>query len=156
MRVGDLDQRLHAGNEFSYPRAIGEVDIDSDGRPEWLVKTYDLAGHGTNWQQLGLFVLVHGRLSQVTFENEPLAVRVGGISRMGEGASCTKDRLILLRTVAENRRNTRWSYSKTRYRLDGTEVHREGRRRGLLELRGYNDPKLDPFYAIDCDGLKYP
>ena len=155
-RVGDSDRLLDAGNRFSYPRALADLDVDDDGNPEWLIKTYDLAGHGTNWQQLGLYVLGTGGIEAVRLEGEPLAVRVGGTSRMGEGATCEDGRLILLRTVAENRQNTRWSYSRTSYRIDGTRARRGVTSRGALRLGGYNDPKLNPYYAIDCDGFSYP
>lgn len=155
-RVGDTDQLLDAGNDFSYPRALAELDVDDDGRYEWLIKTYDLAGHGTNWQQLGLYVLASGGIKVVMLEGEPLAVRVGGTSRMGEGATCKGGTLTLLRSVAENRKNKRWSYSRTSYRIDEARAQRGVTTRGVLLLRGYNDPKLDPYYAIDCDGFSYP
>lgn len=151
-----IDQRLEAGNAFSYPRAIAELDVVGTGEPEWLIKTYDLASHGTNWQQLGLFVLSGEGLEQVTYEGDPFPIRVGGISRMGEGARCVQDGLVILRTEAENRRNTRWSTSSTRYRIEGTRASKGRRLGGMLRLRGYNDPKLDPFYRFECGDFIYP
>ena len=156
IQLGDIDQRLDAGNAFSYPRAIGQVQVNRSGGSGWLVKVFDLAGHGTNWQQLRLFVLDGERLKPVTLDGDPLAIRVGGISRMGEGATCRAGHLVLLRTVAENIKNTRWSYSMTPYRIDGSTAHRGRRRHGRLDLRGYNDPKLDPFYEVNCNGFSYP
>lgn len=155
-RLNGRVQPLAAGNAFSYPRAIAEVDVDDDGTDEWLVKTFDLASHGTNWQQLGLFVLPGERLVQVTYEGEPLAIRVGGTSRMGEGARCEAGRLILLRTVSEERQNTRWSFSETAYRIRGSVAKKGSLARGFLRLRDYNDPKLDPYYEIRCGGYTYP
>lgn len=155
-RLRGADQRLRAGNAFSYPRAIAELDLIGDDDPEWLIKTFDLASHGTNWQQLGLFVLDDRRLAQVTYEGEAFPIRVGGISRMGEGARCVDGGLMILRTEAENRVNTRWSTSETYYRIEGTRAFRGEREGGMLRLRGYNDPKLDPFYRIGCGEFTYP
>jgi hypothetical protein len=155
-RVGEYDDRLRAGNDFSYPRAIAEVDIDEDGSPEWFIKTFDLASHGTNWQQLGLFVLNDRRLRQVTLDDELFAIRVGGISRMGEGARCEKGHLVLLRTEAEDRQNVHWSYSERAFQIVGTQARSVGVHRGRLRLTDYNDPKLDPYYALECHGVVYP
>jgi hypothetical protein len=156
VRVGSVDQVLHAGNAFTYPRALAELDVDGDGLSEWLIKTFDLAGHGTNWQQLGLFVLRGGRLRQVRSEGEPFAVRVGGISRMGEGAACRDGAFVLMRAVARDRQNVRWEYSERTFRLAGSMVEETGRTDGILHLTDYNDPKLDPYYAIHCHGFSYP
>ena len=155
-RLGGIDRPLEAGNPFSYPRAIAELDVIGGARPEWLIKTFDLASHGTNWQQLGLFVLRGERLLQVTYDGEPFPIRVGGISRMGEGARCEMDALVILRTEASNRKNTRWSTSETRYRIEGSRAFKGSRKGGILRLRGYNDPKLDPFYRFGCEGFMYP
>lgn len=154
--LGGVVQPLEAGNAFSYPRAVAELDVVGTNEPEWLIKTFDLASHGTNWQQLGLFVLSAESLEQVTYEGEPFPIRVGGISRMGEGARCVDDGLVILRTEAENRRNTRWSTSETRYRIEGARAFRGRRVGGMLRLRGYNDPKLDPFYRFGCGDYMYP
>jgi hypothetical protein len=159
IRLRNADQRLHAGNAFSYPRVVAQIDIDQDGNHEWLVKTYDLAGHGTNWQQLGLFVLNRWKrkLLQVTIPGgEPLAVRVGGISRMGEGARCDGDHLVILRTEAEDRQNVHWSFSERTYEITKGVAREVGLERGRLSLSDYNDPKLDPYYAVDCHGVAYP
>jgi hypothetical protein len=155
-RQGTEVEVLHAGNAFYYPRVIGAADVDLDGRDELFVKAFDLAGHGTNWQQLELFVVRDGRLLVVTYEGEPFPLRVGGISRMGEGIRCTKGRVELLRTEAQNVHNTRWDYSVRTYEIEGTTVRPIDRRTGKLELSDYNDPALDPYYRLECGELRYP
>jgi hypothetical protein len=151
-----VDQILHAGNAFSYPRAIGEIDVQGDGEVEWLVKTFDLTGHGAAWQQLGLFVARKDRLRPVRFEGEILAIRVGGISRMGEGADCEGGRVTLFHVEAEDRQNTHWSYSARRFDIDGARARFTGRTTGKVKLKGYNDPKLDPFYEVRSHDFSYP
>ena len=151
-----FEDRLDAGNRFSYPRAIAAIDVNGDGIHEWLIKNVDLAGHGTNWQRLELLVEQGDRLVPVTLDGEFLYVNVGGISRMGEGVRCERKRFVLLRTEAENRQNTRWSYSERVYKIVGSEARFIERREGALHLKDYNDPKLDPYYRLECDGFVYP
>jgi hypothetical protein len=153
--TGVVSQRLDAGNPFSYPRAVGAADVDGDGSDEWFVKTLDLAGHGAPWQQLSLFVFGGGSLEEVTFEGRPLAVRVGGISRLGEGAECRDSGLVLLRAEAQNVRNTRWRTSARFLRLEGSSTKQLGRREGRLTISDYNDPDLNRFYDVNCSGLHY-
>ncbi len=140
----------------TFPRAAAAADVDDDGRSEWFVKTLDLAGHGTAWQQLSIFQLVRGDLRIVSLDDEPFRVRVGGVSRMGEGIACRNGRLQVLRTEARNVRNTRWRTSIRTYRLRRSEVRLTRTRRGVLELSDYNDADLDPYYRLECDGVVYP
>lgn len=85
--------------------------MNGDGRAEWFVETLDLSGHGTAWKQLNVFVLRGSELEIVTHEGAPLAMRIGGISRFGEGIACPDGKLALLRAEARNVRNTRWDSS---------------------------------------------
>jgi hypothetical protein len=147
------DQELDAGTKFSYPRAIGSADVNGDGRSEWFVKTLDLAGHGTAWKQLNLFVFQGSKLAIVTSEGDPLALRIGGITRMGEGVACPERRLALLRAEAQNIRNTRWDTSARIFMLRGTKARFVERTTGALTLTDYNDPALDRYYQVNCDSL---
>ena len=147
------DKALDAGTKFSYPRAIGSADVNDDGRSEFFVKTLDLAGHGTAWKQLNIFVLQGSKLAIVTSESEPLALRIGGITRMGEGIACPGPRLALLRAEARNIRNTRWDTSARIFALRGTEARFVERTPGALNLTDYNDPALDRYYQLNCDSL---
>ena len=83
----EIDQPLRAGNEFSYPRAVGASDVDLDGRQEWWIKVLDLAGHGAPWARLNLFFVGDDALIPLSSGGEPLAINYGGISRFGEGAA---------------------------------------------------------------------
>ena len=147
------DQELDAGTKFSYPRAVGSADVNGDGRWEWFVKTLDLAGHGTAWKQLNLFVYQGSKLAIVTSEGDPLALRIGGITRMGEGVACPNHRLALLRAEARNIRNTRWDTSARIFTLRGTKARFVERIPGALTLADYNDPALDRYYQVRCDSL---
>lgn len=151
-----IDQPLKAGNPFSYPRAIGPIDVEGDGSREWLIKTVDLASHGTNWQRLQLFIIDGNRLSPLRYESEPLSINVGGTSRMGEGGRCDDGRFVLLRTEAEDRQNTIWWYSERVLQIDGFEATLITRREGELRLSDYNDPDLDPYYSVECGDFVYP
>jgi len=147
------DQELDAGTKFSYPRAIGSADVNDDGRFEFFVKTLDLSGHGTPWKQLNLFVFQGSKLAIVTNEGDPLALRIGGITRMGEGVACPEHRLALLRAEARNVRNTRWDTSARIFTLRGTKARFVERTPGALTLTDYNDPALDRYYQLNCDSL---
>jgi hypothetical protein len=148
------DQELDAGTKFSYPRAIGSADVNDDGRSEFFVKTLDLSGHGTPWKQLNLFAFQGSKLAIVTSEGDPLALRIGGITRMGEGVACPEHRLALLRAEARNIRNTRWDTSARIFTLRGTKARFVKRTPGTLTLTDYNDPALDRFYKLNCDSLR--
>ena len=152
----EIDRPLDAGNPFSYPRAIAPIDVDGDGTDEWLIKAVDLAGHGTNWQRLQVFEVTDDDLVPLSFEGQPLFVNVAGISRMGEGARCEDRNFVLLRTEAENRQNTIWSYSERILRVTGATAELVDRREGRLRLSDYNDPDLDPYYRLECGDLVYP
>jgi hypothetical protein len=147
------DQELDAGTNFSYPRAIGSADVNDDGRSEFFVKTLDLSGHGTAWKQLNLFVFQSSKLAIVTNEGDPLALRIGGITRMGEGVACPEHRLALLRAEAQNIRNTRWDTSARIFVLRGTKARFVERTTEALTLSDYNDPALDRYYQLNCDSL---
>lgn len=151
-----FEDRLDAGNPFSYPRALAAIDVNGDGEDEWLIKNVDLAGHGTNWQRLELLVLEGDRLVPVTVDGELLYVNVAGISRMGEGARCEGGHFFLLRTWALDRQNTTWAYSEREYEIEGSEARLLDRHEGRLHLSDYNDPKLDPYYRLECEGYVYP
>ena len=152
----EIDEPLEAGNPFSYPRAIAAIDVNADGIEEWVIKNTDLASHGTNWQRLELFTLLGDELVPVVLDGEPLWVNVGGPSRLGEGARCDDGRFVLLRVWAVNRQNTEWNYSERLYEIEGSKARFIRRREGELTLTDYNDPKLDPYYRLECDGYVYP
>lgn len=155
LRFGDIDQRLRAGNVASYPRAVGVTDVDNDGQSEWWVKVADYASHGAPWAGLGVFVLVDGELERITYEDEPLTVNFGGISRLGEGAVCRDGRLVVLRAWALDRQNTRWRVSERTLELDGTAAHLVERRRHTLHVDSYTDPDLVRNYRVECDGSTF-
>jgi hypothetical protein len=152
----EIDQSLRAGNEFSYPRAVGASDVDGDGRNEWWVKVLDLAGHGAPWARLNLFFTGDDALIPLNSGDEPFPINYGGISRFGEGATCRDDALVLLRAEAQNPRNTRWTVSERSFDLDDTTATLTGRREASLSIQGYNDPDLNPYYRVDCNGFTYP
>ena len=154
--ASEIDQPLDAGNPFSYPRALAAIDVNDDSTDEWLIKSVDLAGHGTNCQRLQIFIPDDEGLNPVIYEGEPLFANVGGTSRLGEGARCEDGHLVLLRTEAENRINTIWSYSERVLDITGARAEFITRREGRLRLKDYNDPDLDPYYRLECGGFLYP
>jgi len=100
-------------------------------------------------------VLVETDLEIVTHEGEPLAMRVGGISRLGEGIACPGGHLALLRAEARNVRNTRWVSSARIFTLEGTETTFVERTSQTLHLDDYNDPALNRFYQLHCRQLSH-
>ncbi|HWL65995.1 MAG TPA: hypothetical protein VNP73_08475, partial [Actinomycetota bacterium] len=158
LESGDLviDRPLHAGNAYSYPRALGASDLDGDGRFEWWIKVVDYTSHGAPWSGANVFFVQDEALVPLKVDGKPLDINFGGIARLGEGAACRDNRLVLLRAEAQNRRNTRWSVSERSFELDGDEARLVERDEDLLRIGGYNDPDLDPYYEIDCNGFGYP
>ncbi len=150
----DIEQRFKAG--LDYPQAVGASDVDLDGRSEWWVRVMDYASHGAPWARLNLFFVDDGALVPLTFEGEPLGINYGGISRLGEGASCSEGKLVLMRTEAQDVRNTRWKVSERAFEIEGTTARFQGRKEGRLVIEDYNDPDLDPYYVVDCNGFAYP
>jgi hypothetical protein len=152
----ETDRRLRAGNVTSYPRAIGATDLDSNGEPEWWVKVRDYASHGAAWA--GLHLLVgdgDGGLAPVAYERQPLTVNFGGISRLGEGATCRDGDLVTLRVWARDRQNTRWWVSERRYAIDGGRATLVEKRRRSLVIESYADPDLARNYRVECDGQTF-
>ncbi len=149
----EIDQRLQAGNAYSYPRAVGATDIDEDGAPEWWVKVMDFTSHGAPWSRLNLFVGSGDSLVPISYEKEPLSVNFGGIARLGEGAACRDGRLVLLRAEAQNVRNTRWRVIERSFEIAGGTARFLGRTEDTLMIEDYNDPDLDPYYLVTCEGL---
>ncbi|MDQ5815795.1 MAG: hypothetical protein M3516_05830, partial [Actinomycetota bacterium] len=141
---------------FSYPRAVGASDVDGDGDQEWWVKVMDLAGHGAPWARLNLFFVTDDALTPLASGGKPLAINYGGISRFGEGAECNEGRLVLLRAEAQSPRNTRWTVSKRPFELRATTALPLERNEDSLTIEDYNDPDLDPYYRVACDGFIYP
>jgi hypothetical protein len=121
---------------------------------KWFIKTLDLGGHGTSWQQLNVYVLNGERLEVVTFEGEPLALRVGGITRMGEGIGCHDGRLELLRTEARNIRNTRWDTSLRSFELHGTKASFVSRTEGRPEPQRLQRPRSEPLLPAELRGAE--
>ncbi|MFN2388092.1 MAG: hypothetical protein ABR575_00590 [Actinomycetota bacterium] len=154
--AGEIDRRLDAGNEYSYPRAVGSSDVDGDGRQEWWIKVADFTSHGAPWSSLNVFFARRDRLVPLTWDGQPLGVNFGGIARLGEGAECRGARLVLLRAEARDRRNTRWRTSERTFSIHGTRARLEYRRQGLLVIEDYNDPDLDPYYRVDCAAFVHP
>lgn len=148
----EIDQRLRAGNVTSYPRALGATDVNGDGTTEWWVKVRDYASHGAAWAGLELFVLDGDALVPIEHEGEPLTINFGGISRLGEGATCRNDRLVALRVWARDRQNTRWWISERTFSLEGLEATLVGRRRRSLEIESYADQRLARNYRVECHG----
>ncbi|HVF53921.1 MAG TPA: hypothetical protein VNC78_10020 [Actinomycetota bacterium] len=151
----EIDQRLHAGNDFSYPRAIGGSDVDLDGVGEWWVKVVDYTSHGAPWSGLNLFIRQGSGLVALSFEGHPLAINFGGISRLGEGAACRDGDLVLLRAEAIDRRNTQWTISERTFEVRGSRAHLLERRQYVLVIEDYNDPLLDPYFRVDCQGVTF-
>ncbi len=153
---GSVVDQVDLGRMSDYPRAVGAADIEGDGADEWFVATHNLAGHGTFWQGLSLYVVENDKLEIVTVEKEPLVLLIGGVSRAGEGLACRGGRLQLLRAEAQNVRNTRWDTSTRVLSIDGTRARLVSRRTGRLSLSHYTDPDLDPFFHLECGDLYYP
>ena len=63
---------------------------------------------------------------------------------------------MLLRAEAQDPRNTRWTVSERVFEVEGTAATYAGRREASLSIQGYNDPDLNPYYRVDCDGFTYP
>lgn len=152
---GEIDQRLRESNVWSYPHAFGATDVNRDGDREWWIKVADYGSHGAAWGGLDLYLVEGGSLVPVTYAGEPLTVDFGGISRLGQGAVCRDGALVLLRTWALDRHNTRWAVSERRLELDGGRARFTGRRQHEIEVDSYTDPDLVRNYRVECYGTTF-
>lgn len=91
----------------------------------------------------------------VTSGGERLRLRVGGVSRQGEGVRCGQGGLVVVRAEAQDPRNSVWELSRRPYRLEGARAVPLGVERGRLVTGDYNDPELRAYYHLVCAGLVY-
>lgn len=152
--------KLAAGTEHSYPRVIGAADADGDGADEVFIKVLDFLFHSAGSGVMTIFRFDEDRIVRVRDEEGSFFdFRVGGVTRLGEGAACRdatgdgQHEFIVHRVSATNVRNTRWTQSERIYRWDGNVLTLVDRRQGILRISDYNDPKLDPFYQLRCGSL---
>jgi hypothetical protein len=154
---GPIVQPLEAGTGDSYPRVVGAADIDGDGQDEIFVKVLDQLYHSGATRVLNVFVLEGNDLALLRDEGEePLNLRVGGLSRFGEGVDCRRGEMVLLRGESTNRLHTLWRFSERHYRVTGARAHLLERTEGVLVADDYNDPALDAFFELRCGELSVP
>jgi len=146
----EVIQRLDVGSD--YPRAQGASDVDGDGRYEWWIRMGDYASHGATWGYMNLFFFERGELVPLTFEGRPLAVNYGGISRLGEGAECRNDNLILLRAEAQDVRNTRWDTSERTLSIEDHEAVLLSHEQHTVVVDSYVDPRIRRYFRVECRG----
>lgn len=152
----EADLRLRAGTVAAYPRAAAVSDVDADGNPDWWwVKVLDYASHGATWGGLHVYVERGESLATVDYDGAPFVVNYGGISRLGEGAACRGREIVLLRTEAQDRQNTRWSASQRRFSVRGDSATLVGRNEYVLAVEDYNDPDLRAYFGVDCHGARF-
>lgn len=148
----EIDQELKAGAD--YPRAVGASDIDADGDMEWWLKVLDYASHGAPWARLNLMFVQGDALVPLTLDGEAMAVNYGGITRLGEGASCSPGEITLYRAVARDPQNTRWELLRRTYRIEGTAASYVGEERSIERFNNYVDPELRRYFRVVCGGAE--
>lgn len=148
----EIDQELEAGAD--YPRAVGASDVDGDGEMEWWLKVLDYASHGAPWARLNLMFVQGGALVPLTLDGEAMAVNYGGITRLGEGASCSPGEITLYRAQARDPQNTRWELSRRTYRIEGTAASYIGEQRSVERFDNYVDPELRRYFRVVCAGAE--
>ncbi len=148
----EIDQGLEAGAD--YPRAVGASDVDGDGDMEWWLKVLDYASHGAPWARLNLMFVQGDALVPLTLDGEPMAVNYGGITRLGEGASCSPGEVTLFRAEAQDPQNTRWELSRRTYRIEGTTASYVGEERSIERFDNYVDPALRRYFRVVCEGAE--
>lgn len=148
----EIDQELEAGAD--YPRAVGASDIDGDGDMEWWMKVLDYASHGAPWARLNLMFVEGDALVPLTLDGEAMAVNYGGITRLGEGASCSPGEIALYRAEARDPQNTRWELSRRTYRIQGTAASYVREERSIERFNNYVDPELRRYFRVVCAGAE--
>jgi hypothetical protein len=140
-----------------YPRTIGAVDANSDGRAEVFVKLSSILFHVGGQHIVGLFTLTGTRLAPVTFAGGGrLEFDTGGISRYGDGALCSGigGRQTFVVRHIEQLPPTGWSWTERSYSWSGSELRPAGVRKGSVPtLVPVNDPRVQPFYELRCGTL---
>ncbi len=140
-----------------YPRAVGAVDANGDGRDEAVVKLTGIIYHVAGQRILGVFDVAGGAVRQVTFPNgDPLIFTTGGIASFGQGARCDLDAhpptfaVTRAQKVASGSwKLTSWTYGWEGDRLTGPEESIEN----VPIDTDFFDPRIIPYYGFNCGSL---
>ncbi|HEX9713780.1 MAG TPA: hypothetical protein VGB52_14655 [Actinomycetota bacterium] len=147
------------------PVVVGPVDANDDGRSEVFVIT----DRGASVEFMTLFE-VHGDGVGQVLERDPEGAvnparfAIGGSVTHGEGLACSDldgdgtSEIVRLRVVLEREGAYRWE--RLAYRWNGgLLVFWKQDDNGLIEGDAKDphvDEQLQPFYSLDCHGLRYP
>jgi hypothetical protein len=142
-----------------YPRVIGAVDANGDGRAEVFVKLSAILYHVGGEQIEGVFGVRGGRVRPVTVMGGGRFVfRAGGISRYGDGALCARrgGRRVLLVRHVEQVQPSFWERTERAFVWRGLTVRETSQRSDRKPLTLHiTDPPIDPYYHLDCGPVHF-
>jgi hypothetical protein len=140
-----------------YPRAVGTVDANGDGRDEILVKLAAIIYHVAGQRILGMFAVDGGEIRPVTMPNgHPLTFVTGGIASLGQGAICLPDANppAFVVTRAQKEFPQHWELTKFRFTWNGEQLVGPTTSSKKLPFdTDFIDPRILPYYGITCGSI---
>jgi hypothetical protein len=138
----------------SRPQLRGVVDADADGRAEVWLHTHS----GASTEFLTPLRLVDDEILAVRQGSTTVELGVGGTVTHGNGFAC-KDtvrskagrELIVYAGSATDSRH--WSGEKTTYDWSGDTLVRLSSTHESFAYTGLDDPRVAPYYSVDCGTL---
>jgi hypothetical protein len=147
------------GVSYVYPRAVGAVDANGDGRDEVLVKLAAIIYHVAGQRIVGMFGLHDDGVVPVSLpDGSPLVFTTGGIASLGQGATCLPDAtppaFVITRAqkVASPRQ---WRLTKFTYTWSGEGlIGPEESNRTLPFTLDFTDPRILRYYGLSCGVIR--
>jgi hypothetical protein len=146
------------GVSYVYPRAVGTVDANDDGRDEVLVKLAAIIYHVAGQRIVGMFGLNDGqKIEPVSLpDGSPLVFTTGGIASLGQGATClpgaTPPKFVITR--AQKVAPKHWQLTKFTYEWSGEGLI--GPRQSVTTLPfslDFTDPRILEYYGLSCGDI---
>ena len=141
------------GTAAIYPRVAGAADANGlPGSEVFVQLTADLY-HGAAPPIDAIYDVREGRLVPVTSGGKLFTFPTAGISRFGDGARCTSDRVFTLTHVQIEPHG--WTWTDHRYVWNGTQLAPVGGGgTGNLPVLNISDPRVSRHYELMCGDLR--
>ena len=120
-RVGVRRSLVGEEITYPYPRFLGVVDINRDGKGEVFVQT----DRGASTMVATLFTLVNDQLHQVTLDGSPVGLGVGGSVTHFDSIGCGAGKLVttnLLTSCGDSPDECRNTGERAVYALEGSRL----------------------------------
>lgn len=160
-RVGVRRSLFEEAISYPYPRILGVVDINRDGKGEAFVEI----SRGASTMSVALFTLVNDELIQVTLDGSPVSLGVGGSVTHLDSIGCGTGKLVttsLLTSSGDSQADDRNTGERAVYALEGSRLRLLKKTTHVFgpctdATKGCPSPKelRAARYDIDCDPIPF-